>query len=139
MAQITSARSRRPQPSGDGSGPSASSPVTRRAALRTELLRQRARLLNRSTGSLVYGPGAEGCADPADQASTDREQDLAIQTKSRVVEMLREIDRALRLLEMPGYGRCRRCGKGIPFKRLQVKPDALFCVPCLTLMEERTR
>ena len=102
-------------------------------------MQQRAILLNRSTGSLVCERAAEVCADPADQASTDMEQDLAIQTKARTLAKLRDIERAIRLLQTPGYGRCSRCREDIPFERLQVKPDALFCVPCLTLMERRAR
>ncbi|MBP8116647.1 MAG: TraR/DksA C4-type zinc finger protein [Nitrospira sp.] len=34
------------------------------------------------------------------------------------------------------YGRCRRCHEGVPYTRLQVQPDALLCVPCLSLAEK---
>jgi DnaK suppressor protein len=99
-------------------------------------MQQRAMLLKRMTGSLILcDEPVETCADPADQASADFEQDLAIQAKVRTLKKLREIERAIRLLQTPGYGRCRRCQAAIPFERLKVKPDALFCVPCLALIE----
>ncbi|MGZ8385425.1 MAG: TraR/DksA C4-type zinc finger protein, partial [Nitrospira sp.] len=35
------------------------------------------------------------------------------------------------------YGCCRRCHKAIPYARLTVQPDTLFCVSCLARMERK--
>lgn len=135
MAQTTSSRrSPHPQPARRiAASPTGDS--TRRAMLRAELIRQRALLLARANVSLVSGeePGISG--DLADQASTECEQDLAMQVKTRTYEKLRRIERALRLLRTDRYGLCRHCGQDIPYARLKVQPDALCCVPCLTVAE----
>ena len=73
--------------------------------------------------------------DPTDQACMEFGQDLAIQVRVRAFDRLRHVEQALRLIQTNDYGRCRRCHKDIPFERLAVKPDALFCVPCLTRIE----
>ena len=108
------------------------------AELRSELTRQRALLLTSSSLSLTAEEETETCSDLADQASTDFEQDLAMQVKSRTFDKLRRIEQALQLMRTSGYGLCRRCRVEIPHERLKVQPDALFCVPCLTVVEEET-
>lgn len=53
--------------------------------------------------------------------------------EARQVEVKRRIERlgnALNRLEEGSYGQCIRCGKDIPFGRLQAVPESLFCVPC---------
>ena len=106
-----------------------------RMVLWTELTKQRALLLANAHVLSIADREPETHADPVDQASTEFEQDLAIQTRIRTFDQLRSIERALQLLRTNGYGRCHRCHEEIPYNRLIVKPDTLFCVPCLTLIE----
>ena len=61
-----------------------------------------------------------------------------MQVRTRTFEKLRRIERALQLMRTSSYGRCRRCHKDIPYERLTVQPDALFCVPCLTVVRARS-
>lgn len=105
----------------------------RRTDLWQELVRQRAVLLASTNLSLA----AELYADPADQASTDLEHDVAMQVKARTFERLRHIERALHLMRTTDYGQCRHCNQDIPYERLKVQPDAQFCVPCLTTVERK--
>lgn len=111
--------------------------MTKRRQLREELIRQRTLLLTDWNFSLVP-PLERACyADPADQASNDCEQDLAIQVKVRMVARLKRIEHALQLTKTRNYGCCRRCRKAIPYARLTVQPDALFCVSCLARLERQ--
>lgn len=112
-------------------------PSIRRTDLWKELVRQRAVLLASANLSLAAEPAAELYADQGDQASTDLNHDLAMQVKVRTFERLRHIDRALQLMRTADYGQCRRCHQDIPYERLKVQPDALFCVPCLTTVEQK--
>ncbi|WP_083448292.1 TraR/DksA C4-type zinc finger protein [Nitrospira moscoviensis] len=57
--------------------------------------------------------------------------------KTTHVQKLRRIERALQLIRTADYGRCRQCGADIPSRRLQVQPDAVFCVPCLSAVERQ--
>lgn len=109
----------------------------RRADLWRELYRQRAVLLASANLSLAAESAAELYADPADRASTDLEHDVAMQMKVRTFERLRHIERALQLMRTKDYGQCRHCHLDIPYERLKVQPDALFCVPCLTTVEQK--
>ncbi|MDP3092204.1 MAG: TraR/DksA C4-type zinc finger protein [Nitrospira sp.] len=130
---------RRKQPGGTtGVARRATPPVNvRRADLWRELSRQRAVLVASANLSLAAESAAELYADPADQASTDLEHDVAMQMKVRTFERLRHIERALQLMRTTDYGQCRHCHRDIPYERLKVQPDALFCVPCLTTVEQK--
>lgn len=109
--------------------------MTKRVRLREELNRQRAALL--TDWNLSPAPLSERALydDPIDQASSDLEQDLAIRVRTRIIGRLKRIERALRLVQTKNYGWCRRCRKAIPYARLAIQPDALFCVSCLARME----
>lgn len=102
-----------------------------------ELTRQRALLLADWNLSFAHPDERAHFADPADQASNDLERNLSYQVKRRAITKLKRIERALFLLRTKHYGYCRRCRKAIPDERLAVQPDALFCVPCLALIEQR--
>jgi DnaK suppressor protein len=109
--------------------------MTKRVRLRKELSRQRASLLTDWNLSLASPADRALYADPADQASSDFDQDLAIQVRSRMIARLSRIEHALRLVQTKDYGWCRQCRQAIPFARLAVQPDTLFCVSCLEFME----
>ncbi|MDF0674154.1 MAG: TraR/DksA C4-type zinc finger protein [Nitrospira sp.] len=111
--------------------------MTERLRLRKELSRQRTALL--TDWNLSLAPPSERAlyADPADQASSDFDQDLAIQVRTRMIARLKRIEHALRLVQTKGYGWCRQCREAIPYARLAIQPDALFCVSCLAPMESR--
>jgi RNA polymerase-binding transcription factor DksA len=105
--------------------------------LKEKLGRQRASLLTEWNFSLVP-PSEQAChTDPADQASNDFEQDPAIQVSTRMIGRLKRIERALQLAQTKSHGCCRRCRQAIPYARLTVQPDALFCVACLARMERK--
>ena len=137
MAQTISPRHRQPGRSTEAARRAAPPPNVRRTDLWRELSRQRAVLLASANLSLAAESAAELYADPADQASTNLEHDVAMQMKVRTFERLRHIDRALQLMRTKDYGQCRHCHKDIPYERLKVQPDALFCVPCLTTVEQK--
>jgi DnaK suppressor protein len=104
---------------------------------RLELTRQRALLMKNASLSQIAEMAPEMYPDPVDQASTECEQEVALHARIRTFDKLRRIDRALELMRTSEYGRCRRCQQGIPHERLKVQPDALYCVPCLTLVEQK--
>jgi DnaK suppressor protein len=75
--------------------------------------------------------------DPVDQAAVEHELDVALSVKLIAVDKLRRIEQALTSLHTRSYGICSRCGQEIPYARLKVQPDSLYCVPCLTLIEQK--
>jgi RNA polymerase-binding transcription factor DksA len=65
-----------------------------------------------------------------DAEATGRE--VAERALRTAVETVREIDAALRRIELGTYGRCERCGEAIAAERLEVLPYASQCVACPT-------
>jgi RNA polymerase-binding protein DksA len=106
------------------------------SALQTKLKKLRAVLAHETMISHLITTEPELFPDPTDQAAADHELGVAWSVKIRTVEKLRRIERALSSLHEHSYGICRRCGLEIPYARLKVQPDTLYCVPCLTYMEQ---
>ena len=51
----------------------------------------------------------------------------------------RDIEHALRVIDLGQYGVCERCGGQIPPARLEVKPDATLCMDCQREIESINR
>jgi DnaK suppressor protein len=66
--------------------------------------------------------------DDAPQRDSEREVDQALSDQG--LRELGAVSDALRRLHTPAYGQCADCGTSIPFRRLEVEPWALRCVPC---------
>jgi DnaK suppressor protein len=47
---------------------------------------------------------------------------------------LENLERALTMLDDPDFGYCRQCEEPIPYARLMIVPEALFCVQCAEKM-----
>jgi DnaK suppressor protein len=43
---------------------------------------------------------------------------------------LAKLERALKMIELPGFGLCRECEEPIPLARLMVVPESDMCVDC---------
>ncbi|MGH2819141.1 MAG: TraR/DksA family transcriptional regulator [Actinomycetota bacterium] len=83
-------------------------------------------------GAAVDGGGVEvavdeGFADSA-QATAERSELLSLieQLQAQHAEILAALDR----IDQGTYGKCERCGQGIPFERLEALPTARLCVSC---------
>ncbi|NLT54053.1 MAG: TraR/DksA family transcriptional regulator [Actinomycetales bacterium] len=72
-----------------------------------------------------------GLTEPSDDAAVSF-TNAALAASSR--RALAEIKRALRAMADGRYGLCEGCGREIPVERLEIRPDARFCVAC-----QRTR
>lgn len=57
-------------------------------------------------------------------------QQMALALKQRQQNQLIRVETALKAVEQGTYGRCRKCRGQISEERLDVQPDALFCVRC---------
>jgi len=110
---------------------------TNYADLRNELNRLRTVLTHETTMSHLITTEPELFPDPVDQAAAEHESDVALSVKLLAVDKLRRIEQALTSLHARSYGICSRCDHEIPYARLKVQPDSLYCVPCLTLIEQK--
>jgi RNA polymerase-binding transcription factor DksA len=76
----------------------------------------------------------------ADQGTDAMEREKAFLFASKEGRYLWHIDQALRRLykHPDAFGKCHQCGNEIPFERLDVMPNARYCINCKQL-EEREK
>jgi DnaK suppressor protein len=76
---------------------------------------------------------------PADMGTEmfEREKDMSI--IDRVDAEIADVDRALRRVDDGTYGVCEACGRPIPRARLEIKPEARFCVDDQARAEREAR
>ena len=48
---------------------------------------------------------------------------------------LAKLERALKMIDRPGFGLCRECEEPIPLARLMIMPESDMCVACTEEME----
>lgn len=114
-------------------------------ARRGELLALRERLLT-AAHDLVEGDeqhgelnSASGDQHLADHATDMLDRELDGTLEENAEQLVREVDAALRRLELGGYGLCSVCGSAIPEERLEAVPYATLCVGCRRGEERRER
>ncbi len=107
------------------------------ADLQNELNRLRTVLTRETMMSHLIMTEPELFPDPVDQAAAEHELDVSLSVMILAIEKLRRIERALMSLHARSYGICSHCGQEIPSARLRVQPDSLYCVPCLTIIEQK--
>lgn len=72
----------------------------------------------------------EKAPDLMDEAQQAEERDFAIRILDYDFAEIRLVEQALARIEEGTYGYCLRCSRAIPWKRLQVVPQAAFCLAC---------
>lgn len=58
------------------------------------------------------------------------QQEMHKATAQQTAQRLRKVIKALHKLEEEEYGGCEHCGKDIEKARLNVQPEALYCLSC---------
>ena len=107
------------------------------ASLRTHLLRSRRMLLMQVVSRPVPQVEQGLPTDVLDLAACEQERLIDDLITQRTSVTLRHIERALSRMLDTSYGICHRCRAEIPLSRLRAQPDAMLCVRCKSLSEER--
>ena len=81
--------------------------------------------------------GQDGIQDIADEAANIYNKQILLSLNENERMRLQEVDEALDRIENGTYGICEECGESIGLKRLDVRPVAKYCVPCLTSLEKK--
>ena len=66
-----------------------------------------------------------------------QQQSMAISTRGTAKLKLQKIATALKAMSKEYYGYCRQCDEPIPFKRLEIQPEALHCLSCQNKTDQR--
>ena len=77
--------------------------------------------------------------DSADAAADIYERGKIISLIANLESKIHSLDRALELAAEGSYGICEKCGKPIPFERLQIMPETTLCVNCASERERGLR
>lgn len=68
--------------------------------------------------------------DTLERARTSYATDFNISLREKIIRDIREIDRALEKMTDGEFGICELCGEEIQKKRLEVRPNARYCIKC---------
>lgn len=79
------------------------------------------------------------CPDENELASRLSERAVDERLTARRVERIRDLENALRRIEVMDYGVCEACGEPIPLLRLLASPSVRYCVACQQELEEEER
>ena len=82
--------------------------------------------------------GQDGIQDIGDEAANIYNKQILLSLNENERMRLREVDESLDRIGNGTYGICEECGGPISLKRLEVRPVAKYCVPCLTKLEKGT-
>jgi DnaK suppressor protein len=80
--------------------------------------------------------GQDGIQDIGDEAANIYNKQVLLSLNENERLRLKEVDESLDRIENGTYGICEECGGPISIKRLEVRPVAKYCVPCLTKLEK---
>ncbi|HWR50630.1 MAG TPA: TraR/DksA family transcriptional regulator [Bryobacteraceae bacterium] len=106
-------------------------------AYRAALVAERARL-SRGMEQALEALAAPGGVGLEDQPPLVHDQFVALRLNASDRRKLRLIDAALERMDSGEFGYCAECDEGIPPKRLQVIPWAMYCVPCQERIDGRS-
>ncbi|MFT4885848.1 MAG: DnaK suppressor protein [Pseudohongiellaceae bacterium] len=66
-----------------------------------------------------------------------QQQSMAISTRGKVKLKLQKVAMALKAITNENYGYCKQCDEDIPFKRLEIQPEAELCLACQSKTDQR--
>ena len=75
--------------------------------------------------------------EPGTDATVLISHERTVILEERLKSDLKEIESAILKIKKGTYGVCDRCGKSIDIKRLEAKPQALYCLKCKSDIEKK--
>jgi RNA polymerase-binding protein DksA len=111
--------------------------ANRYAPLKERLLPEQARLQGELAADSDASDSKGYGNHLADNATQVFDQELDQAMERNLALLLEEVEHALRRLAEGTYGTCERCGRQIPFERLERLPQATICVHCKSELEHQ--
>lgn len=98
--------------------------------LKTMLLAEKERILNKDTDQAHFHLDKNELSDPVDEASVNLQAATELRFRNRENFYLKKIDKALDKITTDEYGLCSECDAQITFERLNARPTAELCINC---------
>jgi len=107
-----------------------------RARLESELIRYAEELAKLQTSASTSEERREGSpfGKREEEATETMELEKRLTLENRVRQEMSDIDRALEKFDKGTYGLCENCGQPIDPERLEVLPQAAYCMKCKALL-----
>lgn len=89
--------------------------------------------LDQESDALADDSSQEGIAPAnhmADVGTNVYESERLMTIEQEMRDRVTVIEEALQRMDDGSYGTCRRCGREIPYERLEIMPFANYCVEC---------
>jgi DnaK suppressor protein len=83
--------------------------------------------------------GQNGIQDIGDESATISNRHLLMSLSENERTKLIEVDEALDRIKDGTFGICEECGEPIGLKRLEVIPNARYCIQCMENLEKASR
>ncbi|MDH3972878.1 MAG: TraR/DksA family transcriptional regulator [Deltaproteobacteria bacterium] len=83
--------------------------------------------------------GTDGVQDIGDVSANTYNRQILLSLNDGQRLMLKDVDDALDRIKEGEYGLCIECGEEINAKRLEVRPQAKYCVDCKTDIEKERK
>jgi len=83
--------------------------------------------------------GSDGVQDIGDVSANTYNRQILLSLNDGQRNILTEIDDALDRIKNGEYGVCVECEEEIGTKRLEVRPQAKYCIDCKTEMEKEAK
>ena len=77
-----------------------------------------------------YGNSDSGTASLERQADEVEEYTTRLPLERNLETKLAAVDAAISKIAKGTYGKCEKCGKNIPLERMEIFPEARFCIDC---------
>lgn len=109
--------------------------------LKKRLLTMRSDILNdvNSNAESSKEMGSDGVQDIGDVSANTYNRQILLSLNDGQRMILQDIDDALDRIKDGDYGICIECGDSIGEKRLEVRPQAKYCIDCKTEIEKGGR
>lgn len=108
---------------------------------KTRLLEMRSDILSDVTNNANNSNqmGSDGVQDIGDVSANTYNRQILLSLNDTQRAILTDIDDALDRIKDGEYGICIECGEEIGTKRLEVRPQAKYCIDCKTDVEKGGR
>jgi len=102
------------------------------------LLKMRSDILNdvKTNSNSSNEMGSDGVQDIGDVSANTYNRQILLSLNDSQRVMLSDIDEALDRIQAGEYGTCIECGDPISIRRLEVRPQARYCIECKTDIEK---
>ena len=106
------------------------------SVMQKKLISMNNEIINRQLDKRKIISNPENKIDGTDSPCQTKLPDVTVELLEKDNKKLRSIETALLMISKGTYGICQGCNNPIPLPRLEIIPNAIFCIECQSANEE---